>query len=116
MTVPQANPVEVYAGDTLSFPTYRFTETIDGVTTPEDLTAWIGWTAQWRVNEYSVDAITLAVDITEGANGILTLTATAEQTDAMGTGGMWDVQATHPEAGVRTFLRGTTTWTKDVTR
>lgn len=113
MTPAEVPPVAVYAGDTCIFPSYTF-KSDTGAT---DLAAegWTGWAATWRAGVGADTAIPLAVDSTQAAAGIIGVTASAAQTRAMGTGGVWDLQAIRGDE-VRTFLRGTTTYRMDVTR
>lgn len=109
MSCPVSVPsVCAYAGDTLVFPTYSF-ETA-GI--PTDLSAWDSWAAQWRPNSDSDEAMVLTVVKTASSFAI---TATAEQTRAMGESGVWDLQATDGSV-VKTFIRGETVYQMDVTR
>lgn len=68
--------------------------------------------SQWRRKTSSDTAVTIEVDATDAATGTLVLRLTGEQTAAMSSTGVWDVQ----EADGTTLIRGTTTWQADVTR
>jgi hypothetical protein len=116
MTPAEVPAVAVYAGDTCAFPSYTF-QSSASPPTPVDLVAegWVGWTASWRPAPSSVDAIPLSVDLSLAAVGTIGVSASAAQTRAMGTSGVWDLQAERP-GEVRTFLRGATTYLMDVTR
>lgn len=84
--------------------------------TPVDLSEWSDWTAQWRPGFDDTRVIQLDV-VSGGADGILTVSATPEQTALMDEyegGGWYDVQATSPQ--VRTFVIVRTWMQKDVTR
>jgi hypothetical protein len=117
---------KVYGGDAWSQPYYfgDFELDADGnavldesgepVGTREDLSTYGGWAAQWRTAANADEAITLTVDATDAATGVLLISATSAQTRAMGANGVFDIQASTPE--VRTFVRGKTKWTLDVTR
>ena len=99
-------PWELYAGDESSIaPLF----TTDG-TTPEVLPL-TGWQATWRSYAGSTDSVAIAVDATNAASGILVLSLTGAQTAAMTAAGVFDVQN-----GDRTYLRGETAWSLDVTR
>jgi hypothetical protein len=106
-----APTVTVYAGDSLVFPVYQI---CDSEEDPIDLSAWT-WKAQWRKTPTSSAAIELAVDSSESSSGIFKITATPQQTNDMGTSGVWDLQGTLG-ALVETWIRGETAYTKDVTR
>lgn len=103
-------PVTIYKGDTTTFPTYEFSE--GGVAI--DLSTYT-WAAQWRTTAEATDSITLALDLSGQVAGKITPSATATQTETMTTTGVWDLQST--KAGVvRTWVFGSTTCQKDVTR
>lgn len=103
--------VEIYAGDTVQFPTYTF---IDDAEDPRDLSAYT-FTAKWRSNTAATDPLDLTVDATDKATGLIIVTASAAQTRTMGGPGVWDLQGT-VGAIVTTFVYGATTWVEDVTR
>lgn len=83
---------------------------------PEDLSGWSTWSSQWRPLATSADslAISLTVDATDAAAGVVVLAASEAQTRAMNGNGVFDIQAALPN--VRTFARAKTKWTLDVTR
>jgi hypothetical protein len=103
---------DVYAGDAW---TQQFVLKEDE-STPMDLSGWDDWSAQWRPAASSDDslAITLTVDATGAVDGELIISATEAQTRAMGSNGVFDIQAADPV--VRTFIRAKTKWRLDVTR
>lgn len=111
--------VDIYAGDTFDWPTFRFTSN----DVPIDLTTWTGWAATWRPSPGSADSVTLTLDLTDGADGTVKITASADATRSMQNlvrkiydgFGYWDLQATK-DGAVRTWLRGRTTNREDVTR
>lgn len=105
-----APAVPVYAGDTLSVE-YRFRDAAD---VPVDLSAWT-FTAQWRVSVASGTVIPFAVDVSGVASGVLRLSMTAAQTQAMTSSGVFDVQGVNGST-VQTFIRSTTVFEADVTR
>lgn len=83
---------------------------------PDDLTSWGGWLCQWRPSDDAADStiIELTVNLSQAGGGILSVSATSEQTRAMQQSGVFDVQATTPV--VRTFFRVNTFWRLDVSR
>ncbi len=106
-------PVSVYGGDNLRLE-YRF-KTGTGANDPGvDLSAWT-FTAQWRPNRNSDAAIDFTVDQSNKDEGIIVLTMSGADTEAMGAGGIFDLHGVNGSE-VRTFLQGKTTWTQDVTR
>lgn len=114
MAAPTEVPdVPVYAGDTCVFPSYTF----QAGTAAIDLVAegWTNWTATWRRGTHAEESIPLAVNTAQAASGIIGISASATQTRAMGSAGVWDLQAERP-GEVRTFLMGSTTYRQDVTR
>jgi hypothetical protein len=109
---------DIYAGDAWS-QDFEFGELADptdpsSAWTADDLSGFSGWEAHWRVSDDATEPIVLTVDASQAAAGILTVSATEEQTREMGEAGVFDIQATLPR--VRTFLRARTRWTLDVTR
>lgn len=97
----------IYAGDAFS-QTYQIK--IGGVVS--DLRSWTNWAAAWRPYQ-SEHSIVLAVNTTGLSTGLVTITATDEQTRLMDGPGVWDVQA-QQNSGTRTWLRGKTGFTEDV--
>lgn len=81
---------------------------------PFDLSGYSDWTAQWRKTHDDTVAYDLVV-VSGGVTGVLTVSATPEQTRFMGNSDGWvDIQASSPE--VRTFIQARTHKIKDVTR
>lgn len=79
------------------------------------------WAAKARVESTDVaTAATATVDVTSAASGIIVVTFSATDTAAMCTGkvwrGYWDLQWTNGSGKVRTYVEGTLTLFKDVTR
>lgn len=111
VTVPN---ITIYAGDDTLWPVYVLKSDVD---TPINLevAGWSDWAAQWRPREDSTEAVDLVVDDTRADEGIIQISATSEQTQAMGVAGVWDLQAVN-DGKVKTWLRGKTKYTKDVTR
>lgn len=112
--VPDAGSFSIYAGDDWSA-AFAFSSDVGGTLTPEDLAGWTDWEAQWRPYPSAGEIIALAVTV-DGHQ--VTITATAAQTHAMSASrtGVFDVQAVAADGRVRTFVRGSTTQTPDVTR
>lgn len=106
--------VEIYSGDTVTWPTYTF-KTDAGVVRDLVAEGWDDWHAQWRTTVDSGTAIELTLDVSDAANGIIGISATATESAAMGGNGVWDLQATQGDV-VKTWVRGKTKWIKDVTR
>ena len=105
MTVADVGAFPVYSGDPwaqgFAFGPEDAPEDVSGVT----------WLCHWRKTAQSTEFLELVVDDSDAANGNIVITATGEQTRAMGAGGVFDVQG-----GEVTRLRGRTTWKLDVTR
>ena len=110
--VPEyTTPVEVYAGDSLSFPGLVFRR--DGVGRDLEDEGWTNWRAVWKKPRNS-DRVELTVDASEADVGRILIFASEEVTREMGTSGLWDLQA-ELNGQVRTFIRGTTSYREDVT-
>lgn len=107
-------PVEIYAGDTAQWPTFTMK---NSDLQPINLVAegWTDWEAQWRPTIDSDSEMTLQVDTSRAQFGEIAITASATQTRTMGASGVWDLQAKRG-AEVKTWVRGKTKYTKDVTR
>lgn len=105
--------VKVYAGDPVNLVSYTLT---DALGVPRDLTAYTGWLAHWRKSPESAEFIALTVETDQLAVGKFLVNASEAATAAMTGDGVWDVQATHPTDGPRTFAFGRTAFRKDVTR
>jgi hypothetical protein len=106
--------VKVYAGDTNLWPVYVIKDLDNN---PRNLVAegWTDWQAQWRVDDTDTNALPLVVDVSRTDEGMLMIYATPEVSRAMGSNGIWDIQAVNDEQ-VKTWLRGKTKWVEDVTR
>lgn len=111
MAVPvYGTKLDVYAGDTWS-QAFVFKVGDD----PEDLSAWTDWESEWRPVDTSTTEIALTVDASDAVNGVIVVSATPEQSRAMGANGVFDIQAVQGST-VRTFIRAATKWKLDVTR
>jgi hypothetical protein len=106
--------VEVYAGDTITWPTYTL-KTSNGVARDLVAEGWTDWAVQWRATPESPSEVTLDFDGSRLAEGILLVSASPLNTRNMQSAGVWDIQAER-NGEVRTFLRGKTKWVQDVTR
>jgi hypothetical protein len=110
----QVPVVPIYAGDSVAFPVYTV-KTAEGAAIDLVADGWSDWRAQWRPQADAQDSIELTVDASRANEGMILIRVAAEDTANMGGAGVWDLQATR--AGlVRTWLRGKTKWTRDVTR
>lgn len=112
-----STPYNVYAGDawSQSFEFGEYTDPADEDTwVAEDLSSFGSWSAQWRVTADAETSISLTVDATDAANGVVVVAASSAQTREMGASGVFDIQAGTPS--VRTFIRAKTKWRLDVTR
>jgi len=107
----QVPAVDIYAGDTVQFPTYTF---VDDQGEARNLSTYT-FTAKWRAHAAASEAIDLTVDQTNKATGVVGVSASATQTRDMAGSGVWDLQGT-VGAVVETFVYGPTVWTQDVTR
>lgn len=98
---PQKLNLKLKRGDAWSFPV-TFVDT--------DLTGWT-FAAQIRKTADAADAADLDIAETDLAGGIITVgqTAAADR-------GVWDLQGTPPAGLPRTYISGTVTVDKDVTR
>lgn len=79
------------------------------------------WEAKARVNVTDVAAAaTATVDVTSAASGIIVVSFSDTDTAALCTGkvwrGYWDLQWTNGSGTKRTYVEGTMTLLKDVTR
>lgn len=106
-------PDAIYAGDDWS---RTFTFTSGG--SPVNLVSlgYSGWVAQWRPTAASTVSQTITVDASNAATGVLVLSMSGAETEAMGGPGVWDLQATLGGDVTVTALAGSFTWTQDVTR
>ena len=107
---------QVYAGDDWEF-TFRYgeRETEGDPTEYVDLSGWT-ITSQWRAKDAkSATFQQLVVDMSQAADGYITIRADEAITRAMGQGGVFDIQGRIGERDI-TFCRGRTSWMLDVTR
>jgi hypothetical protein len=103
----------VYSGETLSWE-FRFRTEPSPAGSPSDLSAWT-FTAQWRSERDAENALDFAVDQTNKATGVIILTMTSEQTEAMAGGGYFDLDG-YNGTDLVTFLQGRSLWTQGITR
>ena len=112
--VKEINPIAVYAGDTVVFPQIHFLQA-DHAGYDFDDQGWSNWRAYWEGPVSGTKSkIPLEVDDSGSAEGRFIVTADAATTRAMRGNGTWDLQAERGDE-VRTWLRGKTIYTKDVT-
>ena len=104
--------LNVYAGDTFS-QTFTFKEDDETIDLVAD--GWGTWLAQYRKSSVDATAVSFSVDTSAADEGQITITLSANQTAALGSNGVFDLQATQ-SGSVRTWVVGTIAWTKDVTR
>jgi hypothetical protein len=85
--------------------------------TPLDVTGWI-FLSQIRADTESTTVMaTVAVAITDAAAGTITRTLSATEAAKLVPGKVYfDLQATHPDGSVRTYLAGKWTVKGDVSR
>lgn len=110
----QVPTVEIYAGDTGHWPVYTVQ---DPEGNPRELISegWTDWKAQWRADPTATEVVELIVDASRADEGMLIIRATPDQTAAMASAGVWDLQATNGDE-VKTWFRGKTKYIQDVTR
>jgi len=103
--------VAIYQGDRKVFPTYTFK--VD--TVPYDFVdaGYTDWACTWESR--SGARIDLDVSTSEPELGLIRIIADTDVTTAMTESGSWDVQAII-DGEPRTWLRGSTSFTPDVTR
>lgn len=111
LMVATVSSVAIYQGDRKVFPTYTFK--ID--TVPYDFVdaGYTDWACTWESR--SGVRIDLDVSTSEPELGLIRIIADTEATSAMTESGSWDVQAII-DGEPRTWLRGRTSFTPDVTR
>jgi hypothetical protein len=101
----------IYSGDTLQIH-FLFTDSADVAV---DVSGT--WTAQVRISV--ADATPVAVfdvDESQAAQGIIIITLSSDQTQALPASAVWDIQQLITPDTIRTTHRGTLTVTEDVTR
>jgi len=121
MALPVGRNLSIYKGDSYSFSFRLRGRNPDG--TPGDYVDLSGCTAKAQVRQTEDNSTVMAefgTEIpTQSGNdlGRVNLTLTSTQTEGAGfVGGKWDVQLTWPDGSVKTYLAGSVTVTKEVTR
>lgn len=72
-----------------------------------DLTGSTVAAAATSVGNYAGNRLTyFTVEVTDETNGIVMLSLTPSQTARIGVGGMYDVQVTHPDGTIATYVKG----------
>jgi hypothetical protein len=118
--LPANKNISIYKGDTYIL-TFRL-RTRDQYGNPSSYVDLTGCEGKAQIRKTEADAaivaefeVTLANQSTEP--GKVTLKLTPEQTAVAALdSGVWDVQITFPDGEVRTYLRGSVTAIKEVTR
>lgn len=109
---PAVLDLKLYAGDS----TAVTVTTVDANNAPVSL-ADRTWAASWRADRASATALTLTVDATNAATGILIVHFSGAQTRQMVTRGAWDLEGTPTGGGdPDTLIQGTVETVRDVTR
>lgn len=112
---PLTRNLVIYRGDTFSLTVTFKTETlVANVLDPVDLT---GATARAQIRPTAdSDEVLAEFDCeVDGPTGTVTVTLTPEQTTDL-VNGLWDLQLTFSSGVVRTFLKGSVTTLKEITR
>jgi hypothetical protein len=74
------------------------------------------WNAVMRQDPNASSPLaTFVCDLTQAANGTVTLSLDAPTTTLLSMGGVWDLQETDPAGVVTTWLMGTVAYIEDVT-
>lgn len=106
---PTECDLKVYRGDTFR-ETFAFTDATTGVVVPLTGT----WTAQVRQDaNATLPLATFALDFTQAAQGIVTLSLDSPTTTLL-TPGLWDLQETDTNGTVTTWLTGTVAIQQDI--
>jgi hypothetical protein len=116
MALPVGKNITLYQGDTfhLSFTLYE--KDAQGNQGPAiDLTG-ATVTAQIRATAANPSVMATFTGTHNGVGGKATISLTSAQTSALSAGGVWDVQVEFPGGDVKTYLAGTVTLVKEVTR
>ena len=117
---PPTFNIEIYQGDTFSM--FMRLRALDSNGDPGDYIDLTGSTAkaQIRANAAAVDPPDAEFTCTLGNQGTvpgsLFVELTHTQTAALTGNGVYDVQVTHADGRIRTYLAGTTTLIKEITR
>ena len=74
-------------------------------------------TSAWKAHIDDTETEPIEVQVTDAVNGKIQLVLSHQQTALSGKihSGVWDLQAITQSGFVRTLVRGTTSWSKDVT-
>lgn len=113
--LPVSKNITVYQGDTFDLVfRLRNPDTSEGPGSYIDLT---GCTAKAQVRSTEIDPTVLAefTPTVDGVNGQVSLRLSSTQTAGLAAG-VWDVQLTFPDGTIKTYLKGTVTVVKEVTR
>lgn len=117
--LPAKSPLKLYRGDTRVWEDVFRRAPVPPATVgdPIDLTGY-EFLAQIRATEDSVDVMAVIdVEIVDAAAGTIRRTLTAAEADKLVVGtAHWDLQATHPDGTVRTYMAGRVRVTGDVSR
>ena len=121
MALPVGRNLSIYKGDSYSFSFRLRGRNPDG--TPGSYVDLTGCTAKAQVRATEDTSTVMAEFATQiptqtGSDlGRVNISLTSVQTEGAGfTGGKWDVQLTWPDGSVKTYLSGSVTVTKEVTR
>jgi hypothetical protein len=106
---PARFDLSAYAGDTFSV---DIAIAQDG--SPVDVTGWT-FTAQVRAKRAGAVAATFTVNVTDAAQGELTISLSGATTATLASG-VWDLNVALPDGTVSTLVDGVITVTQDVTR
>lgn len=117
--LPAKSTLKLYRGDTRVWEdTFRQAPVPPAtVGDPIDLTGY-EWLAQIRATEDATEVMaTIDVDIIDAEAGTIRRTLTADEADKLVAGtAHWDLQATHPDGAVRTYMAGSVRVIGDVSR
>lgn len=113
MATPGTFNIQYTRGDTFS----QSMIVKDSTGAAVNLTGWTV-TSQIRVTEDDVNPVVSFTVTNGGSTGLITLALTAAQTASLPltSGGLYDVQLVDPSGNVSTYVGGTVTMKKDVTR
>lgn len=114
--LPVNQNLSIYKGDTFVYTFKLRTKTATGQ--PGAYVDLTGCTAKAQIRASQDDATVMAefATATGGTTGSVTLTLSPTQTAALTSNGVWDAQITFADGTVKTYLAGTTTVVKEVTR
>ena len=116
MARPGAKNLVMYAGDGFAMRLRFWRQEEDGTRNARDISASI-WLAQIRRHESADEVLaTFAIDLTDAADGYLTLGLSGSIVSDVYPRGVWDLQETAPGAEPNTKLAGRVIVKKDVSR